>query len=156
MGLPVELTFLKERARSAGIVFRKNAEPGDIYYEISQKMKDKGCPVCVDSLARIKNETLQILDFVRNNPKVLSKWLYENQGEMRFGSENRIFLVLVDTEDFDDSWKLKRNIDLLKPAILQYLSDFKSKSRKDLEITFNFKGKPGPFNTLADVIFVVK
>jgi hypothetical protein len=156
LGLPVELTFLKEQARVAKIDFLKDADPSSIYYEITQKMRDKGCPVSVDTLAKVRKEYLQILSDARANPKTLSKWLYENQGEMRFGSENRIFLVLVDTEDFDGSWKLKRNIELLKPTILQYLSDFQNKSRSDLEITFNFKGKPGPFNTLADIIFVIK
>jgi hypothetical protein len=39
---------------------------------------------------------------------------------MRFGAENRLFLVLVDTGNFTDSWKLKRNIDLLRPSINNY------------------------------------
>jgi len=154
--LPVELTYLKERARAAKIEFRKDAEPSNIYYEITQKMKDKGCSISVETLASLKNETLQILNDAKANPKMLSKWLYENQGEMRFGSENRLFLVLVDTEDFENSWKLKRNIELLKPTILSYLADFKKKKRSDLEITFNFSGRPNPFNTLADIIFVIK
>jgi hypothetical protein len=75
---------------------------------------------------------------------------------MRFGSENRLFLVLVDTDDFNNSWKLKRNIDLLKPTIVSYLDNFKSKRIEDLQISFGFKGKPHGFRALADVIFVVK
>jgi hypothetical protein len=75
---------------------------------------------------------------------------------MRFGSENRLFLVLVDTEDFNSSWKLKRNLDLLKPAIINYLDDFGSKKIDDLKVSFNFKGKPQSFTALTDIIFVVK
>jgi hypothetical protein len=104
----------------------------------------------------LKNEKLEILHEVQANPKILSTWLYENQGEMRFGSENRLFLVLVDTQDFNNSWKLKRNIDLLKPSVLNYLNNFKNKNIEDLKVTFSYKGKPQTFTTLADVIFVVK
>ena len=76
---------------------------------------------------------------------VLLKALYENQGEMRFGSENRLFLVLVDTDNFANSWKLKRNIDLLKPTILSYLDNFKTKKVEDLKVEFEFKGKTKTF-----------
>ena len=70
---------------------------------------------------------------------------------MRFGSENRLFLVLIDTEDFKLSWKLKRNIKLLKPAIINYLDNFRNKQVEELKITFNYKK---PYNALTDVIFI--
>ena len=108
-------------------------------------------------MTTLKNEKLEILKEVQDNPKSLATWLYENQGEMRFGSENRLFLVLVDTEDFNSSWKLKRNLDLLKPSILSYLDNFKkNKKIEDLKVIFNFKGKPQIFSALTDIIFIVK
>jgi hypothetical protein len=75
---------------------------------------------------------------------------------MRFGSENRLFLVLVDTEDFTGSWKLKRNMDLVKPAIKDYLDNFAKKEISDLKTSFQYKGKAQIFSALTDVIFVVK
>jgi hypothetical protein len=63
---------------------------------------------------------------------------------------------LVDTDDFNNSWKLKRNIDLLKPTIEKYLNNFNRKNIDDLQVSFEFKGKPHGFTALADVIFVVK
>jgi hypothetical protein len=153
---PVELTYLKGKAKEAKISFDKTAKPEDIYYEIVEKMKDRNDTFCSEVLATLKKEKLEILKEVQDNPKILAKWLYENQGEMRFGSENRLFLVLVDTDDFNSSWKLKRNIDLLKPTILKYLDDFKNKKISDLKVSFTFKGKPQTFTALADVIFVVK
>lgn len=48
----------------------------------------------------------------------------EQQGEMHFDASNRLFLVLVDASDFDNSWKLKRNMDLLEPSITDYLKTF--------------------------------
>jgi hypothetical protein len=155
-GYPVELTFLKKKAEEAKIVFDKKAKHTDIFYEIVEKMKDRNDAFCNGVLTTLKNEKLEILKEVQANPKILATWLFENQGEMRFGSENRLFLVLVDTDDFSSSWKLKRNLDLLKPTIISYLDNFGAKKIDDLKVSFNFKGKPQTFTALTDIIFVVK
>lgn len=155
-GLPVELTYLKNKAKEAGIGFDKEASDNDIIYEITEKMKDRNDDFCDGVLKTLKDEKLQILKTVQDNPKILAKWLYENQGEMRFGSENRLFLVLVDTEDFNSSWKLKRNLDILKPTIINYLENFKVNKFSNLKINFNYKGKAQTFTSLTDIIFVVK
>jgi hypothetical protein len=155
-GLPVELTFLKKKATESKIIFDKTAKPADIFYEIVEKMKDRNDDFCLEVLKTLKDEKLEILQEVQDDPKILATWLYENQGEMRFGSENRLFLVLVDTDDFINSWKLKRNIDLLKPTILTYLDNFKTNKTEDLKIEFEFKGKTKTFTALTDIIFVVK
>jgi hypothetical protein len=155
-GFPVELTFLKQKAKEAKISFDKEGKPGDILYEIVEKMKDRGNGFCTQTLAKTKKQNLQILKDARSNPKMLAKWLYENQGEMRFGSENRLFLILVDTEDFNNSWKLKRNLELLKPTIQNHLDNFGNKKIEDLKVTFGYKGKSQIFSALADIIFVVK
>jgi hypothetical protein len=155
-GFPVELTFLKKKADEAEISFDKKGKPSDILYEIIEKMKDRNDDFCSTVLKTLKNEKLEILKEAQENPKTLATWLYENQGEMRFGSENRLFLVLVDTDDFTNSWKLKRNLDLLKPTILNYLDTFSNKKLNDLKVSFEFKGKSQTFNALTDIIFVVK
>ncbi|MFD1258313.1 hypothetical protein ACFQ3S_16025 [Mucilaginibacter terrae] len=155
-GLPVELTFLKRKALEAKITFDNKAKSSDIIYEIVEKMKDRNDEFCLTVLKTLKDEKLAILKEVQDSPQTLAKWLYENQGEMRFGSENRLFLVLVDTEDFSNSWKLKRNIDLLRPTILSYLDHFKTKNIEDLAISFEFKSKSRVFTALTDVIYVVK
>jgi len=121
-----------------------------------EKMKDRNDEFCNNVLTTLKNEKLEILKEAQDSPKILAKWLYQNQGEMRFGSENRLFLVLVDTEDFNNSWKLKRNLDLLKPKIINYLDNFKNKKIESLKLKFNYKGRPQTFTTLTDLIFVVK
>jgi len=155
-GFPVELTYLKSKAKEAKITFDNKAKPEDIFYEITEKMKDRNDDYCIDALSALKEQKLSILKEAQDNPKILAKWLYENQGEMRFGSENRLFLVLVDTDDFNGSWKLKRNIGLLKPTIMNYLDNFGTKKSEDLQIVFNFKGKTHSFTALTDIIFVVK
>lgn len=155
-GLPVELTFLKAKAREFDIKFCKDSNPSDIYYEITEKFKDSGKKECINAIKELKESNMAIVNEAKKNPKLLSKWLYENQGEMRFGSENRIFLVLIDTEDFTQSWKLKRNLDLLTPGINNFLDNFSKKKLTDLEVTFKYKDKPQDFKSLADIIFVVK
>ena len=156
LGFPVELTYLKAKAKEMEIEFDKKAKHSDIYYEIYEKLKDRGTKECISVIETLKKEKMQILKEAIDNPHRLAIWLYENQGEMRFGSENRLFLVLVDTDDFPGSWKLKRNMDLLKPVIKKYLDSFAKKSNADLKIAFRYKGKPQTFTALTDVIFVVK
>ncbi len=155
-GLPVELTFLKQKAKEANITFDRNAKAAAIHNEITEKMKDRSDRFTLSVLRSLKQETTDILLDAQENPKKLALWLYENQGEMRFSSENRLFLVLVDTNDFTNSWKLKRNLDLLKPSIFSYLDKFKRKKIQDLKISFSYKGKPQKFDALTDIIFIVK
>lgn len=158
-GHSVELTFLKAKAKEANISFDKNAKPSDIYYEITEKLINKNDKFSKLVLKKLKDEKLEILKEARANPDILSKWLYENQSAPRFGSENRLFLVLVDTTDFSNSWKLKRDLELLKPTIFDYLNKFKynPKNSNELEVNYNFpKNSANKYSSLADVIFVVK
>jgi hypothetical protein len=155
-GLKPELTELKNKAKEANIIFTKHNKASDIYYEIIEKMKDRSDDFCRETLQNIKNVRLKILSEVQSNPKILIQNLYEEQGELRFDASNRLFLILVDTEDFDNSWKLKRNLDLLKPSIENYLNNFSIKNIEDLRISFNYKGKDKTFTALSDMIFVVK
>ena len=157
--LPVEFTFLKSKAKEAEIHFDKEAKPSDIYYEIVEKMKNRNDKFSIEVLQRLKNEKLEILKEAQTTPQILSKWLYENQRAPRFGSENRIFLVLVDTNDFTNSWKLKRDLDFLKPTIFNYLDKFKFNrtSAQQLSVKYKFpKNSTNEYSSIADVIFVVK
>jgi hypothetical protein len=156
LGFPVELTYLKAKAKELEIDFDKQARHTDVYYEIVEKLKDKDTEECKTVIETLKKENLRILEEAKENPLRLAKWLYENQGEMRFGSENRLFLVLVDTDDFTGSWKLKRNMAVLKPVIKNYLDNFANKKVADLRIAFRYKGKPQTFTALTDVIFGIK
>jgi len=79
-------------------------------------------------------------------------WLYANQGEMRFGAENRLFLILVDSNDMSQSWKMKRAFPLIEPKVNSYLNAFNDNSLKEI----NFSFKKNSYKALADVIFVIK
>ncbi len=156
MGLKPELTELKQKAREAKIIFNKEAKSDDIYHEITQKMNDRNDEFCKNILAKIKTTRMNILKNAQENPRELIQNLYEEQGEMRFDSSNRLFLVLIDTNDFDNSWKLKRNLDVLRPIIHDYLDDFSNKRIDDLRVNFTYKGRTQEFKAISDAIFVVK
>ena len=59
-----------------------------------------------------------------------------------------------------DSWKLKRNIEILRPAIHSYLDTFKDKEYSDLYLKFHKEGNktknPQLYEVLTDVIVVEK
>ena len=67
------------------------------------------------------------------------KWLYENQSPRLFGAENRLFVVLVDSTDMNQSWKMKRAFSLIEPKVNTYLDSFSENSLKKIEFTFNKK-----------------
>lgn len=153
-GLPVEVTYLKQKAKEAKISYDKQGKESDIYYEITEKLRDKDNAFCNNVLHEIQKQRMDILSDCLHNPSELIKWLYENQGEMRFGSENRLFLVLVDRADFNNSWRLKRNFELLKPSIKDYLDNFETKNTEKLKVDFLYKEKE--YQSLADIIFILK
>lgn len=155
-GLRPELTELKQKARLANITFTRHKKSDDIYYEIVEKMKDRNDEFCLEVLQNIKNIRLEILNQAIQNPRELIQNLYEQQGELRFDASNRLFLILVDMEDFDNSWKLKRNLDLLEPRIKNYLDGFAEKNVEDFAITFKYKGREQTFTALSDAIFILK
>jgi hypothetical protein len=156
LGLKSELSELKSYTKEANINFDNNAKSDLIYYEIIEKMKDKNDVFCNQALNKIQETKLKILENTINNPKKLIQNFYEQQGEVRFDSSNRLFLVLIDREDFDNSWKLKRNLNLLKPSINQYLNCFAQKNISDMKIEFEYKGKNNKFTALSDILFVLK
>ena len=61
-------------------------------------------------------------------------------------------MILVDKNDIDNSWKLKRNFTKLKPAINTYLDNFDANKIKNSKVEFNYKGKK--YSTLSDILFI--
>ncbi|MBQ2396346.1 MAG: hypothetical protein II304_04800 [Bacteroidales bacterium] len=144
-----ELTWLKHKAKEVGIEVDSNQTNSQQLYTLSEKLAEIGKN---DILEELKSKRKEIITEAQSNVLELMEWLYANQGEMRFGAENRLFVILVDSNDMNNSWKMKRSITLIEPKVKYYLDHFNKKSLK--EISFEFKGKQ--YRSLADVIFVVK
>jgi hypothetical protein len=80
-----------------------------------------------------------------NNPKVLAKWLYDNQSsEQRQHFSNRIFLMLYSKHAAH--WKLKAELNYLSRIIHQYLDSF----NPERLIQLNYAGKK---TILTDLIW---
>jgi hypothetical protein len=93
-----------------------------------------------------------VIEQVKQEPLILAKWLYENQGEPRFSDSNRLFVVLINENDLKDSWKLKANFNIIQSKINAYLETTTTLP----EIKWEFKGKriSGSFVTFTDVILI--
>ncbi len=87
---------------------------------------------------------------IMKNKIDLIKWLYENQGRARFSDSNRLFIVLIDEQNIEDSWKLKADIGFIEHKIYSYLNSLKELP----EVTWMWNKKV--YKTLSDIIFIVK
>ena len=144
-----EITWLKRQAKSVGIMPDKNLTDSKQYSFLKEELENHGHSEIVGYLSEIRK---QIVDDARKNPESLVTWLYENQSPRLFGAENRLFVVLIDLINMNQSWKMKRAFSLIEPRINQYLDSFNAKSLKKIDFTFNKKN----YESLADIIFVVK
>lgn len=86
------------------------------------------------------------------NPTELAVWMYEHQGEQRFGAENRLFVVLFDSQNPEESWKLKRDFDLVFSRIDSFFMR-ENITDKD-EIVFTYKGKS--YTAVTKVLLITK
>ena len=143
------ISWLKEKCKDAGISCDKKSSVTQQFYTLSEKIKEANR---IDIINELDNARLQVIKDAQNNPVELMKWLYENQGEMRFGAENRIYLILADTTDLSQSWKMKRAFSIIEPKVKQYIAEFSSDSLK----TIKFEYKKKTYTTLSDILFIVK
>jgi len=144
-----ELSWLKSKGKSLGITANANdTEPQQIY-TIVEKLREIGHNEVIAELNEAKRA---IVEESQKDPIELMTWLYENQGEMRFGAENRLFIILADSNDLSMSWKMKRAFSLIEPKVQNYLSEFSDQSLK----TINFSFKNQKYKSLSDVIFVIQ
>ncbi len=144
-----ELTWLKDKAKEAGITVDRALSESQKRYILSEKLSEIGR---TDILDELKAKRKEVVADAQANAMELMTWLYAKQGEMRFGAENRLFVILVDTTDMSQSWKMKRAFSLIEPKVNDYLNNFNENSLKEIYFTF----KKNSYKSLADVIFVVK
>ena len=144
-----ELTWLKHEAKTFGILPDKNLSDSEQYNFLREEIENHGHQEVIAQLTQLRK---QIVDDARKDSESLMKWLYENQSPRLFGAENRLFVVLVDSTDMDQSWKMKRAFSLIEKEVNAYLETFTDTSLKKIDFTF----KKQNYTSLADVIFVVK
>ncbi len=86
------------------------------------------------------------------DPRKLVVWLYENQGAQRFGADNRLFVVLHDTGNPDESWRIKQEIDFVKKKVNSFF-DSQTVSEKD-EVVFTFQKRT--YTAIAKILLVAR
>lgn len=86
------------------------------------------------------------------DPKSLAIWSYKNQGAQRFGSDNRLFVILYDSKTPEDSWKLKRDINFIRTEITKFFNTEKV-TRSD-EIVFTFDNRT--YSAVTKILFLIK
>ena len=144
-----ELTWLKHKAKTFGILPDKNLSNSEQYNFLREEIENHGHQEVIAQLTKFRK---QIVDDARKDPESLMKWLYEKQSPRLFGAENRLFVVLIDSTDMDQSWKMKRAFSLIEKEVNAYLETFTDTSLKKIDFTF----KKQNYSSLADVIFVIK
>ncbi len=155
LGLPSEMQLLKGFAKSQGIVYDKKQKEKTIFSELITRISERKDETSRNFITEFQKSRWQIVQDTIKDSKHLMQWLYEEQGERRFDAANRLFLVLIDKNNMEDSWKMKRNVDLLTDEVQAYLDKFNAKDVSKLEIEFDWMdGKK--YKTVCDVIFVIK
>lgn len=143
------ISWFKGKCKEVGITCDKNSSVHQQFYTLSEKIKESDR---IGILNKLESARQQVIQDAQNNPVELMKWLYENQGEMRFGAENRIYLILADTKDLSQSWKMKRAFSIIEPKVNHYIAEFSSSSLKTIK--FEFKKKI--YTALSDILFIIK
>ena len=147
-----EITKLKSIARKYGINFDKTLKEDILKYQITSRIKSSNNQEALQQLQKLQEENLSIINSIKINKQKLIKWLYEEQGIMRFCAENRLFLVLHDSKQPETSDKIRiTHYQDIKNAINDYLDTFKEKNLQDIKFVFNKK----TYTAKGDIIFVV-
>ncbi|MDE5069908.1 MAG: hypothetical protein O4861_18135 [Trichodesmium sp. St16_bin4-tuft] len=148
-----ELSELKKAAKDFQIPFDSKGYKNDLiidlitaFYESSDEQAKTFYKKFISTRREIINQTI-------SNPRQLLVWLYENQGNQRFDASNRLFLVVIDRNYLEDSWKIKRDYQLLKREIESYL-DSHSFNLNKLLIQWYYQGRN--YQSYTDVLFVFK
>ncbi len=144
-----EVSWLKRQANAANITYDIHASESQIVYAVTEKLRESSHD---DVLRELQTNRRRVFYAARQEPSELIRWLYEHQGSMRFGVENRLFVVLVDSDDMDASWKLKRDFDFLHTCIHQYLDNFNA--QRLTRVDFEYEGNK--YSAYADILFIEK
>lgn len=92
------------------------------------------------------------IDKILTNPQHLAIWMYEHQGSQRFGADNRLFVIVLDKNDPDKSWELKRDFDLVNKKIDDFFNN--ERISKDDEIVFTYNKRT--YTTVSKVLLITK
>jgi len=150
-GLRPEITLLKRACRGLGIRFvAEEMSDSELLEDMWKKVRDHPSDCARDVVSELREFRIALVREALADSGELVRWLYENQGVRRFDASNRLFLVLIDTDNFFDSWKLKRARPLLVERIHNALDH--SAGRLGSEVLFNWEGETHRAQSAAIVV----
>lgn len=149
-----ELTELKAFARQNNIPFDREASDDHIFNELLLRIAESPNQNAQDFIAQFHQTRRDIINETIANPNELIVWFYENQGTRRFDAANRFFIVLIDRNNLEESWKLKRNREILNQQINDFLNANKNVDFNQLQLNFNWEGKN--YTSYATCLFIVR
>ncbi len=152
-GLRPEFTLLKAFCRERGIWF-DNAKPeGELFSQLLAMISEYPSDDARSFTRNFNQTRMDLIHETIAHPRGLATWLYENQGVRRFDASNRFFLVLVDTDNLEESWKLKRNRPLLAEGVGAHLDGLRPEDMNELRLEFQWEDKV--YEVYADTLFVL-
>lgn len=153
LGFDSEIVELKRIAHRLSINYDKGVRDREIFEYLLTRVSEHPSQEAKEFIKNFHNVRKRIIEETIENPTQLIRWFYENQGVRRFDAANRFFIVLVDLNNLEDSWKLKRNKELLKNHIEKFFRR-KDPDFENMKITFNWQDRK--YSTYATVLFVRK
>lgn len=153
-GLRPELTELKAFARQNNIAYDRNTSDDDIFSELLLRITESPNHNAQEFISQFHQTRREIINETITNPNELIVWFYENQGTRRFDAANRFFIVLIDRNNLEESWKLKRNREILNQQINTFLNDNSNVDFNQFQLNFNWEGNN--YQSFATCLFIVR
>lgn len=149
-----ELTCYKKMAKNLKIAIPSDLENRALTICLYNLIKESVDPTAKAFIQKINSLKNNVYDHYMSKPNELIRWLYENQGEMRFDAANRFYVILVDKENPFDSWKLKRNVNLLKEGIKNKIDSFSSNLLNKVSFYWFKDGKT--YDCFSELLFIYR
>jgi hypothetical protein len=133
---PIKL--IKDSANKLDLQFPVKVSDDQLSSNLLSQIKDSDINLYNQLRSKIEETNFALLNDLISNKSILIKWLYENQGEMRFGAENRIYIIFFKLDSLYESWKLKRNFKLVETQIQKFIENYSPEDNDDLLVEFQY------------------
>ncbi|HLG35262.1 MAG TPA: hypothetical protein VI757_10305 [Bacteroidia bacterium] len=149
-----EIIELRAFARRNEIPYDRSLSDEEQFNELLNRISESQSETARTFIGVFHQTRSDIVNETIAHPNELIVWFYENQAPRRFDAANRFFLVLIDKNNFEESWKLKRNKDLLVERINGYLDGNRNINFNQFQINFNWEGTN--YQTNATCLFIIR
>lgn len=153
-GLKLELTELKRFARRLHINYDRTARDREMFEELYARISEHPSKEAQEFINELHAVRKSIVKEAMNNPRPLIRWFYEHQGIRRFDAASRFFIVVVDLNNVENSWTLKRNKELLKKHIESFFAQNPDPKFENMKITFKWQDRE--YSTYAAMLFIAR